>query len=281
MLLTHTVQLCASALCLLVLWSHSLQIRHLEAQITLKKNFMPPKSERERQEPANCIDSIDSLKDELERKSQAMKEDSYNLESRLDDLIEASERSKRSNSDAMDALRKKVGVLQEDFSNFIRNQDILEKRLGLLEEMVTKSKSFPQGSPPPNPSDAKERLHGQIVTVRRVVGSDVKPSGVIEFDEAGLAGALGAKGSFVVMFYAPWCGHCKAMQPAFENAAMVSDIQFARLDGSKHAAVAVRYGVRGFPTLLKFLGGELAGEYGGDRSEASLRTFAQMESTSI
>ncbi|KAH9598628.1 Endoplasmic reticulum resident protein 29 [Trypanosoma melophagium] len=59
-----------------------------------------------------------------------------------------------------------------------------------------------------------------------------------------------------VMFYAPWCGHCKNLHPIYERLAMVfkdePDVVIAKLnaDDSANSEVRYRYKVDGFPTLV-------------------------------
>eukprot|EP01052_Picozoa_sp_SAG31_P006105 SAG31_NODE_277_length_18641_cov_21.357944_12_plen_246_part_00 len=56
----------------------------------------------------------------------------------------------------------------------------------------------------------------------------------------------------MVLFYAPYCGHCKALMPAFEKAAWVlddHDIQLARVDATVERTVARKLEITGFPTL--------------------------------
>ncbi|GJP47023.1 hypothetical protein CLOM_g6255 [Closterium sp. NIES-68] len=57
-----------------------------------------------------------------------------------------------------------------------------------------------------------------------------------------------------VMFYAPWCGHCKRLEPEYLKAAEQlaeegSDIVLARVNGDEKSnkAIARKYGVGGFP----------------------------------
>lgn len=72
-----------------------------------------------------------------------------------------------------------------------------------------------------------------------------------------------------VKFYAPWCGHCKKMIPAYrklaEHLAEEEDgIPVVKLDGSKAKAIGRKYRVNSFPTLLLFKDGEVL-EYTGKR----------------
>jgi len=60
-------------------------------------------------------------------------------------------------------------------------------------------------------------------------------------------------GIWMVEFYAPWCGHCKNLQPIYEDLAEQnphSFIQFGKVDATKESALQTRFNVRGYPRLL-------------------------------
>ena len=61
----------------------------------------------------------------------------------------------------------------------------------------------------------------------------------------------------VVDFWAPWCGPCKMMAPAFEQAAqqLGSAARLAKLNTDNYPDAAAPYNIRGIPTLILFKSG--------------------------
>ncbi len=68
--------------------------------------------------------------------------------------------------------------------------------------------------------------------------------------------ARGTELPVVADFWADWCGPCKAMAPAFAEAAQMRPrVHFVKVDTEASQEAAAQYGIRSIPTMVLFAQG--------------------------
>ncbi|CAF3407521.1 unnamed protein product [Rotaria sp. Silwood1] len=101
--------------------------------------------------------------------------------------------------------------------------------------------------------------------------SNVDESDVLSLTKDTFDDAVKTHKHLLVKFVAPWCGHCKALAPAYAAAAKQlaesgSEIKLASVDATIEQDLAQKYEVKGYPTI-KFFSDGVTFEYTGGRTQ--------------
>ena len=153
------------------------------------------------------------------------------------------------------------GARDVDSLKSIVDADPTSEESKLLDPVAVPSVVAPPPPPPPRdpslPSDV-------VVLTESNFGKET------QIDEGMTTGA------WFVEFYAPWCGHCKKLAPAWEDlaTALKGSVNVANVDATIHRSIGKRFGIKGFPTLKFFKDGKMY-SYKGGRDVGSLEAFAR------
>ncbi|KAI9143320.1 thioredoxin-like protein [Paraphysoderma sedebokerense] len=131
-----------------------------------------------------------------------------------------------------------------------------------------------------SPSPSLVALFAFVFVLVSLVKSDVVVLTPDNFDQF-IDGSKHA----LVEFYAPWCGHCKALEPTYTELGQVfahakKDVVIAKVDADAHRDLGSKFDVQGFPTIKWFPKGSTKPEkYEGGRDLDDFAKFIESKTS--
>lgn len=115
-----------------------------------------------------------------------------------------------------------------------------------------------------------------IALVAFVASSNVVVLDSTNFEHLTQASTGSTTGDWLVKFYAPWCGHCKKLEPIYEEvaSALAGEVNVAKVDVTGSRELGTRFEIKGFPTLKLFSKGKVY-TYKGKRTVQDIVDFVK------
>ncbi|CAF0838472.1 unnamed protein product [Adineta ricciae] len=91
--------------------------------------------------------------------------------------------------------------------------------------------------------------------------------------------AITSKGFAFIVFFAPWCKHCKVLKPVFQELAKqminTQGLLLATVDCTSEQNLCAKHAIKGYPTLIWFENGHEKDRYSESRELESMKRYIE------
>jgi len=113
---------------------------------------------------------------------------------------------------------------------------------------------------------------------KKVDSWHIEKGKVIHVNDRSFSTVVNTREPTLVMFYAPWCGHCKKLKPEYSAAAEAlsqegATCKMAMFDCTENPQMTEKFSISGFPTMKLFINGKYVEDYKGKRTSADLKEY--------
>lgn len=137
----------------------------------------------------------------------------------------------------------------KDYEQGRTSSEIVKFAKGKIDEII---ESRLNGGKSGSSGDSNQKKQQQQQQKQNGSGSD---KDVVVLDDSNFDSLImNSNDMWLVEFYAPWCGHCKNLEPEWNVAAteLKGKVKVAKLDATTNQKVAGRYDIKGYPTIKIF-----------------------------
>lgn len=133
---------------------------------------------------------------------------------------------------------------------------------------------------PPRRAALPDSALRSISSLLSAVAPPLSSSALSPMDE--VANFLASGKTVVVLFHAPWCGHCQRLMPHWKKAVASSSqeeglaaVRWVAVNCDDHSQAATDAGVASYPTIQRYSPGRDVEQHTGERSSEALLSFAR------
>lgn len=101
---------------------------------------------------------------------------------------------------------------------------------------------------------------------------------IVEANDKNFHQLIATHKTALVFFYASWCGHCKVVKPTLAEVALQlhedgDQAKVIVVDASVNGKVGQEFGIKGFPTIKRFVDGQVAEDFNLARTKEGFLKF--------